>query len=255
MDLLAASLKEKLWHKLRHDLQSYIPQIQHNNLLMCCTCGRFLPYDEFSLEHIIPQQALADDPPEIKANPETTANTRSGNILLCSKRLLIKDGKPYNNGCNSWKGRFYDGRIRELMNWSVFNNKYKKVTNEHIIAALCTAYLAMVLEFGYQITLTPSGVLMRHQFFSPSKFHPEMPDRSQIILSAPPLPYSENHITIWSHPFSFTVDIERNACFAAFRTISLAVPISRDPRLPIVQSLAFVPSKYKLRPDFGTVFN
>jgi hypothetical protein len=252
MDLLAASLKKKLWHKLRQDLQLYIPQMQHNDLLMCCTCGRFLPYDDFSLEHIIPQQALADDPPEIKANPETTANTRSGNILLCRKPLLIK-GRKYNNGCNSWKGRFYDGRTRELLNWRVFNNQYKNVTNEHMIAALCTAYLAMVLEFGYQVALTPSGMLMRHQFFSPSKFHREMPDRSEMILAAPPLPYSENYITIWAHPFSFT--IERNACVVAFRTMWLIVPISRDPRLPIAQSLVFAPSKYKLRPDFGTVFH
>src|SRR6266480_434199 len=60
------------------------------------------------------------------------------------------------------------------------------------------------------VRLSKSG-LIRHQFFSPSKFHPEMPHRSQMILAAPPPSYSENHITIWSHPFSFT--IERNACF------------------------------------------
>ena len=90
MDLLAASIKENLWHKLRQDLQSYIPEISQTDRLMCCVCGRFLPYDDFSLEHIIPQQALADDPREIKANPETTVNARSGVILLCRKRLLIK---------------------------------------------------------------------------------------------------------------------------------------------------------------------
>jgi hypothetical protein len=253
MDLLAASLKERLWHKLRHDLQSYIPQIQHNDLLMCCTCGRFLPHDDFNLEHIIPQQALADDPPEIKANPETTANTRSGNILLCRKPLLVNGRKKHNNGCNGWKGRFYDGRTRELINARIFNDPYKKVANEHIIAALCTAYLAMVLEFGYQVALTPSGVLMRRQFFSPSKFHREIPHGSQMILAAPPPPYSENDIPIWSHPFSFTIN--RNSCNVRFRTMSLSVPISRDPRLPIAQSLVFAPSKYKLRPDFSTVFH
>ena len=66
MDILAASIKENLWHKMRSDLASYIPQLTENNLLMCCTCGRFLPYEDFSLEHIIPRQALADDPKEIK---------------------------------------------------------------------------------------------------------------------------------------------------------------------------------------------
>lgn len=194
MDLLAASIKENLWHKLRHDLKSYIPQISENDLLMCCTCGRFLPYKDFNLEHIIPRQALADDPREIKSNPETTANARSGNILLCSKRLLIKGRKVYDNGCNSWKGRVYDSLIIELLNGRILDHKYKKISNQHIIAAACSAYLAMVLEFGYQVALTPSGLLMRQQFFLPSKFHRDMPVRSQMVLAAPPLQYDESDL-------------------------------------------------------------
>jgi hypothetical protein len=253
MDLLAASIKENLWHKLRHDLQSYIPpEMRDNDLLMCCTCGRFLPYEDFTLEHIIPQQALADDPAEIKSNPETTANVRATNILLCSKRLMIKGRRAYNNGCNSWKGRWYDGRLRELLSGRIFDHAYKKVSNQHIIAAICAAYLAMVLEYGYQIALTPSGLLMRHQFFSPSKFHHDMPLRSQMILAAPPPEYDESHIRIWSHPFSFS--IKRDSCYVGFRTMSLIIPVSRDPRLPVSRSILITPPKYKLRPDFRTVF-
>lgn len=253
MDLLAASIKENLWHKLRQDLQSYIPQTNGSNLLMCCTCGRFLPYKDFNLEHIIPQQALADDPSEIKSNPETTANMRSKNILLCSKPLMIKGRRVYNNGCNSWKGRFYDGRIRELLSGRIFDHEHKKVSNQHLIAALCAAYLAMVREFGYQVALTPSGLLMRQQFFLPSKFHRDMPLRSQMIFAAPPPEYEESHLKIWSNPFNFT--IERDTCYVGFRTMSLMLPISRDPRLPIAKSILVAPPKYKLRPDFRTVFD
>jgi hypothetical protein len=255
MDLLAASIKENLWHKLRQDLKFYYtPQISGNDRLMCCTCGRFLPYEDFNLEHIIPQQALADDPREIKSNPETTANARSGNILLCSKPLLIKGRNVYKNGCNSWKGRFYDSRLRELLNGHILSHKYKKVSNQHIIAAACSAYLAMVLEFGYQVALTPNGLLMRQQFFLPYKFHRDMPLRSQIILAAPPpISYDESDLRLWSHPFTFT--IKGNSCYVGFRTMSLVIPISRDPRSPISKSILIAPSKYTLRPDFQTVFD
>jgi hypothetical protein len=250
MDLLAASIKEKLWHKLRQDLQSYIPEINETNLLMCCVCGRFLSYEDFNLEHIIPQQALADDPIEIKSNPETTANARSGVILLCMKRLLIKE-RIYNNGCNGWKGRYYDTHLRELLSGRILEHKHKKPSDQHIIAALCASYLAMILEFGYQVALTPSGVIMRQQFFSPHKFHRNLPLRHQMILSAPPPKYDESHFRIWSHPFNFTIGV--NACYVGFRTMSLVLPISRDPRLPASTSMLIAPQKYKLRPDFRTV--
>jgi hypothetical protein len=251
MDLLAASTKENLWHKMRQDLKLYVPDIGGTDRLMCCVCGRRLPYKDFSLEHIIPQQALADDPREVKSHPDTTANTRSGNILLCSSRLLIK-GRVYHNGCNGWKGRFYDSSLRELLNGRILEHKYRRPSDQHIIAALCAAYLAMVLEFGYQVALTSSGVLMRQQFFLPHKFHRDMPLRHQIILSAPPPKYDDNHFTIWSHPFKFTV--QRSACFVGFRTMCLILPLSRDPRLPIARSVLIAPSKYTLRPDFRTVF-
>ena len=218
MNLLSTSIKEKLWHKLREDLQLYIPQVRDNNLLMCCACGCFLPYQDFTLEHIIPQQALADDPAEIKSDPKLPANSRSGIILLCNKRLILKDGrKIYENGCNSWKGRFYDRCIREFLNGNILNNPYRKPSDMHIIAMLCSGYLAMILEFGYQVVLTANGLLMREQFFLPSKFHRNLPLRSQIILAAPPPEYDKSHSKIWPHPFSFT--IERNSCFMGFRSI------------------------------------
>ena len=41
-DIMLPSLKERLWHKMRGDLATYIPELDDNQLLMCCACGRFL---------------------------------------------------------------------------------------------------------------------------------------------------------------------------------------------------------------------
>ena len=248
--VLPASLKEKLWHKMREDLKTYIPEIIDSNAPMCCVCGRVLSYDDFSLEHIIPQQALREDPSDIKSNPATTVNARSGVILLCRKRLLIKQRSS--NGCNGWKGQFFDDHLRELLSGrGLGKSPYKRLSEQRMIAALCASYLAMILEFGYQVALTRSGILMREQFFSPTRFHRRMPLRHQMILAAPPPKYEDAHFKLWAHPFQFTVDTD--VCYVGFRTMSLILPISRDPRLPVAKSIIIVPSKYRLRPDFQTV--
>jgi hypothetical protein len=220
---------------------------------MCCTCGRFLSYQDFTLEHIIPQQALADDPVEIKSDPKSSTDARSGVILLCNKRLILKNGRMiYKNGCNSWKGRFYDSCLREILNGNILKHPYRKPSDRHMIAILCSGYLAMVLEFGYQVVLMASGLLMRQQFFLPFKFHRNLPLRSQMILAAPPPEYDETNSRIWSHPFSFTID--RGACYVGLRTSAFILPLSRDPRIPISKTVLITPSRYKLRPDFRTVF-
>jgi hypothetical protein len=238
---------------MRHDLQSYAPQTGQNNLLMCCTCGRFLPPENFSLEHIIPQQALADDPKEIKANRQTTTNIRSGNILLCNKPILIKGLKTTNNGCNGWKGRCYDGLTREVLNGNITSHGHKTFTNNYIIALICTAYLGMVMKFGYQVALMASGRLMREQFFLPLRFHQNLPLRSQLILTGQMPEYDENNLDIWKNPFKFT--IETDSCYVAMRSVSLIIPISHDLRLPLSKSILITPRKYKLRPDFQTFFD
>jgi hypothetical protein len=248
-DLLTASIKERLWHKLRQDLANYIPAITQNQLRMCCACGRFLPQDSFDLEHLIPQQAVKQDPEIIRANPETPANVRSGNLLLCKEPLLIKGRRIWNNGCNSWKGRFYDKPITEL----IFGKALNAVTDLHIIAALSVAYLAMVAEFGYIIVLMQSGMLMRQQFFSPHKFHRQLHPRHQMLLGGM-LPVSSPEARLWSNPFSFSFD-SPGACTVGARNFALLLPVSRDPRQPIARHLPFAPSKYKLRPDFRTFFD
>src|SRR5690242_6700352 len=99
---------------MRDDLGKYVPEIAQNQLLMCCTCGRFLPQECFDLEHIVPQQALKLDPQSVQTNPATPKNIRAGNLLLCKKPLRVKGAYVFKNGCNSWKGRSYDRLLADL---------------------------------------------------------------------------------------------------------------------------------------------
>jgi hypothetical protein len=245
-DVMTASISDKLWHKMRHDLAHYVPEIAGNRLLMCCACGRFLPQECFDLEHLIPQQALKQDPDVVRANLVTPANVRAANLLLCRKSLIYKGSKIYGNGCNSWKGRFYDKPIRQLVSGKQSPESYTQV---HVIAALALGYLAMVAEFGYIIALMRSGLLMREQFFSPYKLHRSLPVTSKMV-SGGGIPTSPD-ARIWANPFSFR--FHNMACIVAARNFAVEVPVSRDPRAPLARHLRIVPLKYKLRPEFRAV--
>jgi hypothetical protein len=229
---------------------SYVPEIAGNRLLMCCACGRFLPQEFFDLEHLIPQQALRHDPHVVRTNPATPANVRAGNLLLCKKPLKHKGNAVHGNGCNSWKGRFYDSPISELLSGKAWQPQ--ECTQVHIIAAIGLAYLAMVAEFGYVVTLMRSGLLMREQFFSPYKFHPALPLRSQMLLGGS-IPVTSPDARMWATPFSFR--FQNMGCTVGARNFSITVPVSRDPREPLARHLRIVPTKYKLRPDFRTTFD
>jgi len=249
-DLIAASIQEKLWHKMRKDLADYVPEIAGNRLLMCCACGRFLPKECFDLEHIIPRQVLKQDPYVVRANPATSANIRSGNLLLCKKPLKHRGNKISDNGCNSWKGRFYDKFINDVVSGRALQQD--GVTQVHIISTLVVAYLAMVAEFGYVVTLMRSGLMMREQFFSPYKFHPALPLRSQMVLGTS-IPVTSPEARIWAHPFSFS--FQNMGCTVGARNFAVTLPVSCDPRVPLARHLRIAPPKYKLRPFFGTVFD
>jgi hypothetical protein len=249
-NVLTASIREKLWHKMRQDLANFVPEIAGNQQLMCCACGRFLPQECFDLDHLVPQQALKQDPDVVRTNPATPANVRAGNLLLCKKPLKIKGVTVYRNGCNSWKGRVYDKSIRELISTKAFDPD--KCTQVHIIAALGLAYLAMVAEFGYVVVLMRSGLLMREQFFKPYKFHPALPLPSQMLLGGGMM--TSPDAPVWAKPFSFGFQ-RPGFCIVAARNFGIMVPISRDPREPVATHLQIVLAKYKLRPDFRTVFD
>ena len=250
-DLLAASIRETLWHKMRQDLATYIPGIIGDRLLMCCACARLLPQECFDLEHLIPRQTLKLDPVTVRTNPSTPANIRAGNLLLCKSPLRYKGNTVHGNGCNSWKGKFYDKPLSELVSGKALQGD--GCTQVHIIAALSLAYLAMVAEFGYVVALMQSGLLMRQQFFNPGKFHPALPGRSHMLLGGS-VPVNSPEARMWANPFSFGVH-RLGCCTVGARNFSVILPISRDPREPLAQHLRIAPRKYKLRPDFRTVFS
>jgi hypothetical protein len=100
-DVWQPDLKLKLWTNLRADLMQYVPAFAETDTLLCPMCCRELKYEQFSIEHIIPQQAAKLDP--IGARTAVTKNERTGVTLLCSEKLIV-NGKQYPKGCNGWKG-------------------------------------------------------------------------------------------------------------------------------------------------------
>lgn len=249
--IVLPSIKERLWHEMRFKLAKFYPDTLNNALLMCPACGRFLPKECFSLEHIIPQQTVKKDPEIVRGNPSTTTNIRSGNILLCTKPLKIKGDTIHNNGCNSWKGRYYDRLISEVLNGKVFGGG--KVSDGHIISVIVVAYLAAVSKFGYSVSLARSGVIMRRQFFEPYKFIRDMPVMSQMLLGGDHKPTSPD-LPMWSNPFSFSYQGD-GECVVTVRGVGVVIPMSHDPEKEFSMHLKIIPAKYKLRPSFETIFD
>ena len=247
-DIDLPGVKEMLWYKMHADLKSLVPWFADYELLLCPTCFRPVKFDEFSLEHIIPKQALADDPKDVRE--AVTRNQRSGLTLLCRRPLILK-GKPINgNGCNSWKGHFFDAAARELLNSPPSNIDF---TLRHQVSMFAIGYLALFRKYGYRVPLSSSGLLMRKQFFSPNVFLKEIPGRCQMILSAPPLAgFNNQKKAYWDEPFK--INIERGAAFVVIRSMSFCLPLSDDPTIPIARILPCVPPRYKFRPDLKTVF-
>jgi hypothetical protein len=253
MDLTAPALHDKLWHSMRADLARYAPQIADNDRLMCCCCGRFLPKSDFDLEHIIPQIAVGDDPPEIREL--FTVNERSKTLLLCKRPLTIKGVPVHPKGCNNWKGRFFDARIREIMNGRALQeNKYRPFSSQHQAALMALAYLALVHQYGYQIALTPSGQLMRRQFFHPGSLRNELSGWPWgAVLSGQPFGYDPTNLNVWINPFSF--GLQSGRCIVCIRHVSVFVPLSRNPETPIASQIKFVPSRFTMKPNFRTLFD
>jgi hypothetical protein len=243
------ALKETLWHKMRSDLADFMPSVLDGDSLMCPTCGRLLKFEHFDIEHIIPQQVLAEDPPEVRA--AFTKTQRTPLTLLCRRSILLKGNKLYGNGCNSWKGRFYDRFLKELFSARI--NKTHQITTRHQVALFVLGYLGVFQKYGYRVALCESGVLMRRQFFSPNKFLREVPLGSQAMLFgdiemalAPETsPYWTSPINVTIHPKIFSVGI---------RNVAFNLPLSHNPESFIPRAIRYLPNKHVFRPDFRALF-
>lgn len=243
------SLKEILWHGMRDDLKALVPWFANNELLLCPACCRPLSFNEFSLEHIVPRQALACDPSDVRA--AVPQNERSGMTLLCRKPLVIKGKGVPGHGCNSWKGKFYDPFLRDLIRADF---RTARINSRHQVALFSAGYLGLFRQFGYQIALLPTGRLMRNQFFHPNSFLPDVPITCQMALTGQALAtFDESTRAYWSDPFKITVN--KDSAFVALRNMAFKLPLSRNPMLPLARALPYAPSKYAFRPDLTTAFD
>jgi hypothetical protein len=143
-------------------------------------------------------QAVKCDPEEVRKNPETPANVRAGTILLCTRPLHYRGARFYNNGCNSWKGKNYDGPMTRIFTGKVGQHRNKHAQNTLIVGGLALAYLAMVSEFGYVVTLMQSGLVLREQFFNPTRFQKGLGTKFKAIFMAPP--HEDPNDPIWANP-------------------------------------------------------
>lgn len=150
---------------MREDLVQYVPALEDADTLLCPICCRPLRYEQFSLEYILPQQAVKLDPADVRN--AIIKNERSGLTLLCSETLIVGN-KSYAKGCNGWKGRNFDTRISDLLKRGPFSIQF---TDMHIIALLVLGYLGLFKQYGYRVALTESSLVVRNQFFNPRRFN------------------------------------------------------------------------------------
>ncbi|WP_189485636.1 hypothetical protein [Asticcacaulis endophyticus] len=241
--------KQILWHKMRSDLISLVPSFEDKDTILCPTCCRPVCFDDLSVEHIIPKQALALDPAD--ARQAVSKNERSGLTLLCQKPLLIKGQRIPGHGCNSWKGKHYDSHLRDLITLKLVN---ATISTQHQVSLYCAGYLALFRQFGYQITLSFAGQISRSQFFHPNDFFKSVPLNCQMILAGEPRPtFNDEGKSYWSDPFRISID--QSTAIVALRHLIFRVPLSRDPTQPIARSLIYTPSRFKFRPDLRRMFD
>jgi hypothetical protein len=167
---------------------------------------------------------------------------------MCTKPLHCGGARFYNNGCNSWKGKNFDGPMTKVLTGKVAKHPNKHASHAQIVGGLALAYLAMVASYGYIVALTRSGLILREQFFNPNKLHKALGPRSRIIYAGEP--QTDPNDPIWANPFRF--ELEEQVCLVTVRNFVIFLPISRDPTIPIVRHLKMVPQRLAFRPNFDT---
>jgi hypothetical protein len=236
--------KEKIWHRMRDDLKSLAPWFADYDLVVCPTCLRHITFEEFSLEHIIPQRALDDD--HKTARDAVTRNRRAGLTLLCSKRLVIKGKLIVEKGCNSWKWKHFDRFIGQILQSHPYRAGF---TPRHRVAMFTLGYLALFRKYGYRKPLSRSGLFMRNQFFNPNNFLEGIPDKCQMIVMGPPLSeFDDNIKSYWDEPFR--ISISEGFAMVSVRNVAFSLPLSDDPTTPSRQGPAVRAAASQISPGF-----
>jgi hypothetical protein len=99
--------------------------------------------------------------------------------------------------------------------------------------------------------LAQSGLILRAQFFRPFHIHPALPPESHMLVGGS-LPVTSPEHSMWSEAFVFRFG--EGKCVVLARNFGITVPVSHDPNKPFAKHLRIVPTKYKLRPNFGMAF-
>jgi hypothetical protein len=242
--------KETLWHKLHADLRSLVPWFtDHHDLLLCPACLRQMKFEELSVDHIIPKQALADDPKAVRE--AITRNQRSGLTLLCEKPLILKGKQIKGKGCNGWKGRLFDPAVRQIVHG---HPSRTRLTSRHQLSMFAVGYLALFHEYGYRVALSPSGRLLRRQFFHPDAFLDEVPHQYQMMLLTESVTeLNDQNKSYWDEPFKITIN-DRSALIG-IRSMAFPLPLYDDPTTPIARVLRYVPQRFKFAVDLKTMFD
>lgn len=236
--------EEIIWHKMKSDLDSMIPELRGTDTLLCPVCLRRLQRKDFNIEHVIPRQAVREDPPEIRATVPT--NARSTLLLLCNKRLRVTSTIVVKNGCNGWKGKYYDNFIRAML----FKERDRlKISTRHQISMFVAGYLGMFRTYGYRVALSSSGLSMRRQFFSPNEFLEEIPLLCQMVLHADPIRDLNIDPSYWTDPIQ--ISINGKTASISIRNNAINVPISFDPRVQFSRSTLVLPPRFeRFKEDF-----
>jgi hypothetical protein len=79
-DVDLPNVKQTLWHQAHADLSLFIPGFSHE-FLLCPTCFRQMRFDELSIEHIIPRQAVDRDPKDVR---EAMRAIKGADLLFCA---------------------------------------------------------------------------------------------------------------------------------------------------------------------------
>lgn len=238
-------IRWELFTKLNAELTTFRPDIAAEQKILCPVCGRALPFDAFSLEHILPQRLLKKDP----LNAQTISkNKRAGLTLLCKKNLIMTNSKTLNGGCNQWKGKMYDQKLEAFFEGS------KTLSGIHE-AFFATAYLALFSAYGYRVAFTEAGNVSRFQFLNPQKrLLRRLPFMSNTILG---FDYEDwKKWDKWDEPFSFGEEelSEGLMCVVTIRGKATALPLSHPLSLAFNSPL-IIPSRKKiLRPVFNAYF-
>ena len=105
------SFQKQLFRILRDNLVSERPEYADREVILCPLCRREMRFEDVeSLEHILPQKALKDDPPYVSS---MSLSQRAGLTVLCRTPRRTGCGKDAPQGCNGWKGQIYDQCARQ----------------------------------------------------------------------------------------------------------------------------------------------